>query len=357
MELSTEMQKILSLARRERASDIHIVVNLPPMFRINGEIVLADRPPLSRDQTAQLCLGLLNTEQRKTFERDWQLCYSLFDAQLGRFRVALYLHAGNPEMAIRPVMDHVQTREDLRLPKQVEDLTRLSGGLVLITGPTGSGKTTTMNYMIDLLNSERRCKIVAIEDPVEFIHQRKKAIIVQQELHTDVRSFSKALIHVLRQDPDVICIGEMRDWRTVATALTAAEPGHLVISTLHTQDTVHTLERIVDVFPPHQQGQIRYQLASVLQAVLCQKLLLRVSGRGRVLAYEVMIGTLAMRRLIRENKTDQIPTLLQTGRESGMISMDQCIKNLYHARSISHEVARAAFSDPEHFKEPQWELA
>ncbi|MBP8303894.1 MAG: PilT/PilU family type 4a pilus ATPase [Phycisphaerae bacterium] len=346
MELSTEMQKILSLARRERASDIHIVVNLPPMFRINGEIVLADRPPLSRDQTAQLCLGLLNTEQRKTFERDWQLCYSLFDAQLGRFRVALYLHAGNPEMAIRPVMDHVQTREDLRLPKQVEDLTRLSGGLVLITGPTGSGKTTTMNYMIDLLNSERRCKIVAIEDPVEFIHQRKKAIIVQQELHTDVRSFSKALIHVLRQNPDVICIGEMRDMDTTETALTAAETGHLVIATCHTPNAVQTVERIVSIFPENKQPQIFMQLANSLQGIIAQRLIPSVNKRDRRLAVELLLMNPAARKHIREHQVHLLINVIQTGRKQGMLGMDDSLLELYEAGEISYDSVLMHAYDP-----------
>jgi twitching motility protein PilT len=217
-----EIQRILSAARRENASDVHIVAGLPPLFRISGEIVLADLPPLSPEDTKRLCYGLLNDEQKKVFERDWQLCCSVFDEKLGRFRVSVYYRVSNPEMAIRPVMDHIKTRVELRLPEQLEEFTRLSSGLVLITGPTGTGKTTTMNYMIDLINSERRCKIIAIEDPVEYIHRSKRAIVIQQELYTDVKSFGSALIHVLRQDPDVICIGEMRDMDTTATALVAA---------------------------------------------------------------------------------------------------------------------------------------
>jgi twitching motility protein PilT len=243
MALSPEMQKILTLARREGASDIHIVAGLPPMFRMSGEIILSNSPALSRDDTRRLSYSLLNEEQKKAFERDWQLCCSVFYATLGRFRVSIYYHAGNPEMAIRPVMNHVHTREELRLPPQLEDLTRLASGLILLTGPTGSGKTTTMNYMIDLINTERRCKIIAIEDPVEYIHQQKKAVVVQQELYTDVKSFSSALIHVLRQNPDVICIGEMRDRETTETALVAAETGHLVIATCHTPNTLQTVER------------------------------------------------------------------------------------------------------------------
>jgi len=346
MELSTEMQKILSLARRERASDIHIVVNLPPMFRINGEIVLADRPPLSREQTARLCLDLLNQEQRKAFEQDWQLCYSLADPQLGRFRLALYYHAGNPEMSIRPVMDHVKTRDELRLPKQVEDLTRLSGGLVLVTGPTGSGKTTTMNYMIDLLNSERRCKIVAIEDPVEFIHQRKKAIIVQQELHTDVKSFAKALIHVLRQNPDVICIGEMRDIDTTETALIAAETGHLVIATCHTSNAVQTVERIVSIFPENQQPQIYMQLANSLQGIIAQRLIPSVDKTDRRLAVELLLMNAAARKHIRDRQLYLLINVIQTGRKQGMRTMDDSLLELYQAGEITYDAALNHAHDP-----------
>ena len=204
MAVSGDMQRILSAARRENASDIHIVAGLPPLFRIGGEIILTALPPLAREDTKRLCYSLLNEEQKKVFERDWQLCCSVFDDKLGRFRVSIYYRLGNPEMAIRSIMEHIKTRTELRLPEQIEDLTRLSSGLVLITGPTGTGKTTTMNYMVDLINSERRCKIIAIEDPVEYVHRPKKAVIIQQELYTDVKSFGSALIHVLRQDPDVI---------------------------------------------------------------------------------------------------------------------------------------------------------
>jgi twitching motility protein PilT len=346
MTLSPEMQKILSLARRERASDIHIVVGLPPMFRINGEIVLADRPPLSQEQTTQLCMDLLNAEQRKAFGRDWQLCYSLFDAALGRFRVALYLHAGNPEMAIRPVMDHVATREELRLPKRVEDLARLSSGLVLITGPTGSGKTTTMNYMIDLLNSERRCKIVAIEDPVEFIHKRKKAIIIQQELYTDVKSFSKALIHVLRQNPDVICIGEMRDMDTTETALTAAETGHLVIATCHTSNAVQTVERIVAIFPEEKQPQVFMQLANSLQGIIAQRLIPSINKKDRILATELLLMNAAARKHIRDHQLHMLVSVIQTGLKQGMQAMDDSLIELYEAGEISYESVLTHAYDP-----------
>jgi twitching motility protein PilT len=346
MAVSAEIKKILALARRENASDIHIVVNLPPMLRINGEIVLADTPPLSKEDSARLCFGLLNDEQRKTFERDWQLCCSLLEPELGRFRVSIYYHAGNPEMSIRPVMDHIKTREELRLPEEVEDFTRMASGLILVTGPTGSGKTTTLNFMIDLINSERRCKIVTIEDPVEFVHRQKKAIIVQQELYTDVKSFSTALIHVLRQDPDVICVGEMRDLETTATALVAAETGHLVIATCHTPNTIQTVERIVSIFPEKQQPQIFMQLANCLQGILAQRLVPSVDKKQRVLATELLVMNGPARKHIRDHQLHQLMSVIQTGRRKGMHSMDDSLTELYESGEISYDVAICNSHDP-----------
>ena len=344
------MQRILALARRENASDIHIVANLPAMFRINGEIVLADRPPLTREDTERLCFGMLNEEQRKTFERDWQLCCSLRDPKLGRFRVSIYYHAGNPEMSIRPVMDHIMTREELHLPEEVEDFTRLSSGLILITGPTGSGKTTTMNFMIDLINSERRCKIIAIEDPVEYVHRQKKAIIVQQELYTDVKSFSRALIHVLRQDPDVICIGEMRDLETTETALVAAETGHLVIATCHTPNTLQTVERIVSIFPENQQPQIFTQLSNCLQGVLAQRLVPSADKKNRILATELLIMNAPARKHIRDRQLYQLASIIQMGRKKGMHAMDDSLLELYESGEITYDVAICNSHDPASFR-------
>ncbi|MHC4060315.1 MAG: type IV pilus twitching motility protein PilT [Planctomycetota bacterium] len=333
------MQRILALARRENASDIHIVAGLPPMFRINGEIVLSNSPPLAREDTARLCLGLLNDEQKKTFERDWQLCCSVHDPQLGRFRVSIYYRENNPEMAIRPVMDHIRTREELRLPVQIEDFTRFASGLMLLTGPTGSGKTTTMNFMIDVINSERRCKIIAIEDPVEYVHTQKRAVIIQQELYTDVKSFSSALIHVLRQDPDVICIGEMRDVETTATALVAAETGHLVIATCHTPNAFQTVERVVSIFPENQQPQVFAQLANCLQGIMAQRLVPSSDKKNRILATELLIMNPAARKHIREHELHQIVTVMQMGRKQGMHTMDNSLLELYEAGEITYDTA------------------
>jgi twitching motility protein PilT len=346
MVVQGEIQRILAAARRENASDIHIVAGLPPLFRISGEIVLADMPPLSREDTKQLSYSLLNDEQKKVFERDWQLCCSIYDEKLGRFRVSVYYRVGNPELSIRPVMDHIKTRAELRLPEQVEDFTRLSSGLVLITGPTGTGKTTTMNFMIDLINSVRRCKIIAIEDPVEYIHRPKKAVIVQQELYTDVKSFGSALIHVLRQDPDVICIGEMRDMDTTATALVAAETGHLVIATCHTPNTLQTVERIVSIFPENQQPQIYAQMANSLQGVVAQRLIPSADKKRRILATELLIVNHAARKNIRDRQLHLLINVIQMGRKTGMHLMDDSLLELYEAGEITYDTAVNYSHDP-----------
>jgi len=352
-----DLLSLLRTALDQEASDLHLVRGTPPSLRVDGRIKRLPGDPLSASDIEALVAPILSERLSRRLEKYREVDFSFEEPNLGRFRTSLFYERGALAAALRVVPWMVRSVDELGLPRVVGDLVRRNYGLVLVTGAVGMGKTTTLNTMIDLVNSERPARIITIEDPIEFVHSHKVGMVLQREVRSDTLSFRRSLVAALRQDPNVICIGEMRDWKTVATALTAAETGHLVISTLHTQDTVHTLERIIDVFPPHQQAQVRYQLASVLQGVICQKLLPRVGGRGRVLAYEVMIASLAMRRLIRENKSDQIPTVLQTGRDFGMISMDQCIKNLYHAHDIGFEVARGAFSDPELFNEPQWELA
>lgn len=346
MAITIEVQRILALARRASASDIHIVAGLPPLFRINGEIILADAPPLSREDTERMCIGLLNEEQKIVFEKEWQLCCSVFDDDFGRFRVSIYYQANNPEMALRPVNHDIKTREELHLPEQIEDFTRLSSGLVLVTGPTGSGKTTTMNYMVDLINSERRCKVITIEDPVEYVHAQKKAVIVQQELHTDVKTFSAALVHVLRQDPDVICVGEMRDYETTSTALMAAETGHLVIATCHTPNTFQTIERIVSIFPAIQQSQVVTQLANCLKGILAQRLVPSADKKRRVLATELLLVNAPTRKHIRDHEFHQLINVIQTGRRKGMHSMNDCLLEMYQTGEITYEAAINNSSDP-----------
>ncbi len=346
MPIAPEMKRILQFARQSNASDIHIIAGLPPVFRINGEIHLAEAPVVSPKDSARLTYGLLNEEQQKAFELNWQLCCSLYDDQLGRFRVSIYYHKNNPEMSIRPVCPQLKTREELRLPGIIEEFTRQPNGLVLVTGPTGSGKTTTMNFMVDLINSERRCKIITIEDPVEYVHKSKKAIIVQQELYSDVKTFSAALIHVLRQDPDVICVGEMRDYETTATALTAAETGHLVIATCHTPNTMQTVERIVSVFPPDQQNQVIIQLANCLRGIVAQRLVPAADKKSRFLANEILLINSAVKNHIREHDFHKLINVMQTGHRQGMRTMDDSLLEMYEAGEITYDTAISNASDP-----------
>ncbi len=354
--MAGKLDRILQEARRLRASDVHIIAGVPPSFRVNGEIILASSAPLSREETCGIVESVLNPTQKQVFENDRALCFSIYDSVAGRIRVTAYYHAGNPELAIRLCTLEVLTARELGLPPIIEEFARKPNGLVLITGPTGVGKTTTMNYMVDMINRERRCKVVTIEDPVEYVHERKKALIIQQEVHTDVLSFSKALVHVLRQDPDVIVIGEMRDLETVGTALMAAETGHLVIATLHTPNVMQSVERIVAVFPPDQQAQVQLQLANCLQGVVAQELLpraIRIEGDGLVLATETLVVTTAVRNIIRENNLHLLYNAIQTGSQHGMITMDRTLHDLYQKGIITYDVAISRMRDPGQLKKKE----
>lgn len=331
----------LKYAHDRGASDIHLVAGVSPAFRIDGEIILANSAPLTPEQTTLLVNEILTDNQREILQSKLELCFSLEITNLGRFRVTIYFQGGHPELAIRRGTYDIPTREQLGLPKVVEDLARRRSGLVLVTGPTGVGKTTTMNFMVDLVNSERRCKIVSIEDPIEYIHRPKKAIIVQQEVNSDVHSFSRALVHVLRQDPDVICVGEMRDLETISTALTAAETGHLVFATLHTPNALQTMERIVSVFPANDQNQIIAQLANSIEGVIAQILLPRANKKGRILATEILVATPAVRNYIRTGEFHKLGSVLQTGRKWGMQTMDMCLEDLYDRAEITHDLMLA----------------
>lgn len=344
--MAGKLDRILQEARRVNASDVHIIAGVPPSFRVNGEIIIANAEALSREETCGIVESLLNPAQKDVFARDKALCFSIYDSVAGRIRVTAYYHAGNPELSIRLCTLEVKSARELGLPPIIEDFARRPNGLVLITGPTGVGKTTSMTYMVDLINRERRCKVVTIEDPVEFVHERKKAIIVQQEVHTDVMSFSKALVHVLRQDPDVIVIGEMRDLETISTALNAAETGHLVIATLHTPNVMQTVERIVSAFPADQQNQVILHLANCLQGVVAQELLPRADGTGQVLACEVLVATVGVRNIVRENNLHLLYNAIQTGHSHGMVTMDRALIDHYQRGTITYDVAVSRMRDP-----------
>jgi twitching motility protein PilT len=343
----SRFDELITSAIEHEASDLHLVVGVPPAFRINGEIILADEDALSVEALAGMAYSLLNEDQRDTFDREWELCISIPHDVAGRIRVTLYRRNAAPEMSLRFCGRRIPSLEELGLPTKIDELARRPNGLVLITGPTGAGKTTTLNYMVDLINSERRCKIVTIEDPIEHIHENKKAIIVQQEVLTDTHSFTQALIHVLRQDPDVIVVGEMRDHEAISAALTAAETGHLVLATLHSPSVSHAFERITGVFEGAAQRQIVMQLANSLQGIVAQELLPSADRTRRVLAYEVLVANSAIRNLIRENNKHMLETVIQTGGKEGMILMDACLYDLYCRCLISYDTALSRARNPD----------
>ncbi len=346
--MTTEpLDRLLEAALEYEASDLHLVAGVPPAFRVNGEIILADRDALTEAEATEMTHALLNEQQLRKFEEEWELCISLLHQAAGRVRLTLYRRNGHPEMSMRFCGHQIPSREELGLPPQIDDFARRPNGLVLITGPTGAGKTTTMNYLVNLINEERRCKIVTIEDPIEFVHENRRAIIVQQEVLTDVRSFNRALIHVLRQDPDVIVVGEMRDPEAIATALTAAETGHLVLATMHSPSVAHAIERITGVFEGAAQRQVILQLANSFQGIIAQELLPAVNRTRRVLAFELIVATGAVRNLVRENQLHQLENIIQMGRKEGMVLMDNCLHDLYTNALISYDTAVSRARNPD----------
>jgi twitching motility protein PilT len=333
------LEKVLKAARRLNASDVHLLQGVAPVLRVTGEIRPLEGEPLTQEVLKNIVNDLLTPQYREQLESQWQLCFSRHWPDIGRFRISVYYHSGCPEMAIRLCETRVRDVAELGLAPILEELTRLPSGLLLVTGPTGVGKTTTLNYMVNAINQQRRAKIVTIEDPVEFVHENIRSIIVQQEVLTDVLTFRSALVHVLRQDPDVIVIGEMRDLETIETALIAAETGHLVLATLHTPDSVQTIQRIYSVFPAAQQNAIVVQLANSLQAIVSQKLLPRADGKGRILACEVCIATPAVRNHIREGQVHQLYNEMQTGKKYQMQTMDSSLVSLYQRGEINYDTA------------------
>ncbi len=332
------------------ASDLHVTAGLPPMVRVNGEVRPLDHPPLTPNLTRDLIYDILSGDQRQRLENDWELDFSYSVPRTARFRVNVYFQKGALGAAFRAVPSETKSLAELGLPKAVEEMTERPRGLVLVTGPTGSGKSTTLAAMIDGINETRNEHIMSVEDPIEFLHHHKKCIVNQREVGQDTRSFAQALKHVLRQDPDVILVGEMRDLETISLAVTAAETGHLVFGTLHTQDAPQTVDRIIDVFPPHQQHQIRAQLSNALQGVITQTLIPRRDGKGRVVACEVLVPTPGVSNLIREGKTHQIESAMQTGGKFGMQTMDAALVDLLRRGLVSWEEAEKRSKDPEELR-------
>jgi pilus retraction protein PilT len=343
----SEVQPLLAAATKRAASDLHLIADSPPLLRIHGRLVpLEGKAPLSAGAVRRLLGSLFTHAQRERFDLEHELDFALTTPGGHRFRINAHMQRGTPAVAIRLIPPELPDASKLGLPKVLQTLSEKSQGLVLVTGPTGAGKSTTLASMIDMINRERSCHIITIEDPIEFFHPNRLAIVEQRELGEDTKSFAAALKHILRQDPDVILVGELRDVETIAAALTAAETGHLVLATLHANDAPQTVDRLVDVFPAAQQPQIRVQLASELLAILAQRLLTRVDGKGRVAAFEVMVATSAVRRLIRDGKGHQLGSAMETGGKDGMVTLDRAISDLVEARSVTPEEAARYMRNP-----------
>lgn len=332
------LQEILASAMTKNTSDVILTTGRPPMLRINGSLTPDGSTQLTEKDLQQLIYSVINEEQKAEFELHNELDLAIEFPDSGRFRVNVFRQMGNIGAALRPIMSRIPTLESLYLPQAAKDFCNLPSGLVLVTGPTGSGKSTSLAAMINHINLNRRCHIITVEDPIEFVHQHKLSVIEQREVGRDTETYTAALKYVLRQCPDVILIGEMRDLETIAAAITIAETGHLVFATLHTQSAAKTIDRIIDVFPPYQQQQIRAQLATTLKGVISQILLPKQDGSGRVAAREIMVVNSAISNLIREGKVYQIPTAIQTGTAIGMMSMDQSLAQLKNDGIISNEV-------------------
>ncbi len=329
------------------ASDLHLTVGVPPMIRVSGHLTSLDYPPLDGTEARELIYSILTQEQRQRLETDWEIDFSYSVPGRARFRVNAFFQRNSLGAAFRLIPVDILNIDQLNLPKILHTFCQKPRGFILITGPTGSGKSTTLAAIIDEINDTRQEHIMTIEDPIEFLHRHKQCVVNQREVGTDTKSFNRALKSVLRQDPDIILVGEMRDLETIQTALTAAETGHLVFATLHTQDAPQTIDRMIDVFPPHQQEQIRVQIAATIQGIMTQQLLLRRDGRGRAVACEVLLATPAVRNLIREGKTHQIYTVMQTGTKHGMQTMDYALADLVRRGLITPELAERQSSNPE----------
>ena len=341
---------LLKMASERKASDLHLKVGSHPVLRINGELIpLVETKRLMQEDTIAMAFSIMSNRQKQKFKDNLEIDIAYSVPGLGRFRCNVFQQRGTVGLVLRVIPVKIMTVRELGLPVVLEKISQEQRGLILCTGTTGSGKSTTLAAMVREINAARRCHIITIEDPIEFLHKNKLSIVIQREVGSDTHSFTNALKHVLRQDPDVILIGEMRDLETIASAVTAAETGHLVFATLHTTSAAQSVDRIVDVFPPHQQNQVRLQLASVLEGIVCQTLLTRLDGKGRVCIQEILIATSAVRNLIREGKSHQLPSVQQSGAQFGMQTLDQALKTLVVKGLVAPEVAAQASSNPEDF--------
>ena len=346
------LQDFLRIVAEKGGTDLHIAAESAPVMRVNGELRALPFPPLSSNDTKQLCYSVLTETQKHRFEEAQELDFSFGIRGLSRFRGNLFVQRGAIGGAFRTIPYAARPLAELGLPPVVGEMSRLPRGLVLVTGPTGSGKSTTLAAMIDKINHERHEHIVTIEDPVEYLHSHKNCLVNQRELHADTHGFANALRSVLRQDPDVVLIGEMRDLETVESALRIAETGHLTFATLHTNSAAQTINRIIDIFPAHQQSQIRTQLSFVLEGIICQSLLPRASGKGRALAMEILVPNSAIRNLIREDKVHQIYGMMQTGQgKFGMMTFNQSLAALFFRKMISLQTALARSSYPDELQD------
>ena len=347
-QLQVNVPELLELVLEKGASDLHLTAGVPPVIRLHGELVRLEEYPVLGPRTLQgMIYAILPQKMRERLEQNLELDMSYSLPGKARFRVNVYFQRDTIGAAFRLIPFEIKGVDELGLPPVVADLARFPRGFVVVTGPTGSGKSTTLAAMVDVVNRERAAHIMTVEDPIEFLHRHKRCIVNQREVGSDTHSFAQALKHVLRQDPDVILVGEMRDLETISTAITAAETGHLVFATLHTQDAPQTIDRIIDVFPPHQQQQVRVQLSTTIQGIVTQQLLQTADGMGRVVACEVLVATPAVRNLIREGKTHQIYSVMQAGGRFGMQTMDMALAQLVKQGKITQQLAYERCHDPE----------
>ena len=346
-----KIKELFQKAVEKDASDIHLVVGVKPVLRINGELmVLKDQAEITNKELENEIFSLINEDQKKRFLSEYDLDFSYALESGERFRVNLHYEKTNVGLVARIIRDEKPGLEDIGMPEMTEDLLNANKGLILVTGPTGCGKSTTLAAMVEYINQNRKCSIITLEDPIEFLFHPQKSVVVQRQLGSDMNDFASGLKHVLRQDPDVVMVGEMRDLETIATAITLAETGHLVLATLHTYSAAQTIDRIIDIFPPHQQNQIRSQVSNTLKAVFSQNLLSRSDKKDRVAAREVLLNNPAVANLIRENKISQIKNTIETSREKGMRTMDSDIKRLYKEGIIEKEEARNNMVNPDSLK-------